>query len=193
MNTNYFVKNNHIISEYILENEYKVVALVEPNAQIIDKLKLKYGEPKIYLDKGALSCAVFSQEASSYGQVLDLVYPVCFVPFKDYNLYVIHPLPPMSQANFQLQKDFFQDLSILLDNDNKNSRKFVLVGDFNSSYYSSTFRKHFKQYFRTNNYSRYGLPILTIPIDHGLANFPIKTYLGRKFTSDHKYLEIELN
>lgn len=51
MNTNYYVKNNHIISEHILENEYKVVALLEPNAQIIEKLKLKYGEPKVYLDK----------------------------------------------------------------------------------------------------------------------------------------------
>lgn len=193
MNTNYYVKNNHIITEHILENEYKVVALLEPNAQIIEKLKLKYGEPKVYLNKWVSSCAVFSQEANSYGQVIDLVYPVCFVQFQEYNLYAIHPLPPVSKENFQLQKDFFQDLSILLDNDNKNSRKFVLAWDFNSSYYSTTFRKHFKQYFSTNHYSRYWLPILTIPIDHGLANFPIKTYLGKKFTSDHKYLEIEFD
>jgi hypothetical protein len=193
MNSNVHNKDISSMYNYVEENLPTTVALAESTPELVEKLHDLYGKPDVHLSSGPFSCTIFSKRDVKEAYVSkDSVYPICVAHFEDYNLYVIHPAPPFRNELFQNQKEYFDDIKALIDEDEAAGRKFLLVGDFNSTSYSSTFRKNFGDYFQMNMYTWATDSLLTLPIDHAIANFPIQVAKAGKTSSDHNGVFIKL-
>lgn len=191
LNSNYGNQESEEIINSIAASDPYTVALVEINPKLKAELQIKYGEPVVYTDKGALSCAVFTKRdlIDAY-LVTESIYPICVVKFQDYTLYLIHPVPPLSSSQYKAQAKYFEQISALIKTDQDNGDRFILVGDFNSTYYSGQFRDSFGGYFKKNYYTWATNSLLTLPIDHALSNESLRVSKTGRLSSDHSGLFI---
>ena len=115
---------------------------------------------------------------------------------KNYNFFDIHPLPPSS--NFGLKQRNSMLLNIKSRIESINSRTFIM-GDFNTTPWSSIFRQNFSSFNRfpqgllsANTWSPFRNRIIGIPIDYILTtdNFRLldNSFIGEGFGSDHRPL-----
>lgn len=193
MNTNAFRSESEYeaMSEYIDSYSPKKIALVEAHPNIVGKLTESGYKLRLEHSQNALSCAIFSEEEPLRTQVIELSeYPICYAQFADYHLLVVHPIPPLSPETFQKEKLYFEFVSDLIQELEDEGQKFILVGDFNSTSYSQLFSENFGEYFKTNFYSWNNPSLMTLPIDHALANFEVEVGLGDETASDHRGLFI---
>ena len=74
----------------------------------------------------------------------------------------------MSEELYSAQTDFFREISERV----MGKTGFVIVGDFNSTPFSTVFRSYFGKFFDVTAYSWGTRSIFTIPIDHALTDKP---------------------
>lgn len=187
MNTNYFIggQRDELINEIERINASTVV-IVEPNENIVDSLTEIYGDPVAEINGSPKGCAIFTKRDIVDAYVIqDLTYPTCVAEFQDYTVYSVHPLPPLNRNSAKLQKEYFAEISDIIYENEKNNQSFIIVGDFNSTSYSSVFREHFGQFVEKNMYTwKYGSTLM-IPIDHAFSNEDIRIVKGERYDSDH--------
>ena len=102
------------------------------------------------------------------------------------HVYVAHPFPPMDGGAAFFQRGVFEWIATRLEAHEKAGEKFVVVGDFNSTPFSPTFRRTLGKWALRGAYSwSVGSP-LSIPIDHVLTNIPgLTAAYGPTTSSDH--------
>ncbi len=188
MNTLYFNDQTKPIIGAVKKLDPKTVAVVEPNPKIIEQLTSKYGQALAYHDDGGLSCAIFSHAVPKVSFVAMAGYPVCVAEFSDYALVVAHPAPPYTPALWREQQRYFDLLVRRIDLYQEEDIPVVLVGDFNSSWFSATLRNSFGAYKVRSFLSWHGGSSLALAIDHmmGIGTVPLKTFMLPQMTSDHR-------
>lgn len=193
MNLNFRNENLEPIVEEIKNSRPQIVAIVESNIAIEQKLSQLYGPPIVSISEEGQSCSIFSQTApKEVLAIKELEYPLCYARFESFDIITMHPYPPLSDIQFAKQKIFFKQVSDLYDSKAAGNRPVILVGDFNSTYYSGLYRRYFGRFGKVNYYSWMNRTLVSLPIDHALANVPIKVNLAPKLTSDHSGLYIQL-
>lgn len=190
-NTNYFKGNPEEVLRQVRDTNPTTVAIVEFQDELTPGLEELYPNNFFHHSEGALSCAIFTKETPIQIGALALEYPVCFAKFEKYTLYVIHPYPPLSQDLWEKQQALFKQVEGRIQQDIKQERDFVVVGDFNSTPYSPVFREYFAPYHQKNLYTWSDYPFLSIPIDHALSNMPLTIGTLSQGGSDHAPLIVE--
>ncbi|MCX6807548.1 MAG: endonuclease/exonuclease/phosphatase family protein [Patescibacteria group bacterium] len=186
MNTWYNNKNVHDITEAISKAKPNIIALVEINRKLLTQMTVLYGKPKVYHPANdSFSCAIFSKETPISTQVI-LVnkYPVCRADFAKFTMLVIRPHPPFTPSYWHMQKQYFAKVRDLID-EIKMKNDFIVVGDFNSTYYSKVWRNFFNDYFNGNIYTWNTFRPLTLPLDRVLSNLRLEVRRGPQLSSDH--------
>ena len=188
MNTLFFNERTKVISDVIAHLDPVAVALVEPNPQIISTVAKQYGKPLAYHNNEGLSCAIFSHQKPVDAFVADALYPICITEFDSYVLIVAHPIPPYTPRYWHDQQLYFAHLADRISAYRNNHMPVLLVGDFNSSWFSATLRKDFSAYRSRSFLSWHGLQNIALAIDHlmGIETPPITTYMLPQMTSDHR-------
>ena len=193
MNTKFKNTNNAPIINEIKKQNPQIIALVEPNKALIDEITDFFGSPIIEINKKTNSYAIFSKKQPISQQVINTEsLSLCYVEFDDFILLTIHTLDPLTPAKRNINLNFFEEIDQIITKLDSENKKFILTGDFNNTYYSATFRKHFKKYFQKNLYSWSLFMPWTIPIDHALSNMPISTSRTPILSSDHVGLLIDI-
>ena len=176
-------------AERIVDYGASVVALVEPSPALVRAVSLLRGEePLIYQHLGNRSCVVFGPEADVLDRFVvraDDHDPMCVVRFTSYDLYVAHPLPPLGSNRYARQDRFFAMQSEYIEESVAAGRDWLVVGDFNSTKYSSLFRRYFGAYVTAQYYSWASFGLLMIPIDHAFGSLQHRGYLYPAYVSDH--------
>jgi len=167
----------------------KYLAIVELNKKLYENIKTKLNyKYEFYYDLNVYSFWFFTNEEIIQKKVIEEKnYPIWFVKLKKFDLFIIHPFPPFNNDLYQKQKQFFAFLGKILE----NKTNFLLVWDFNSSYYSPLFRKYFWSYYFHPVYSWNIYSPLTIPIDYAISDKKLKVYPWNKLSSDHIPLIID--
>ena len=170
MNAEYQNRDVGPILDYVRATDPKTVAMVELNEELAEKLRKDFGfEYAFYWPKQVLSFGFFthekvlSQELFFIGQ-----YPVGHFRTESRDYYVVHPLPPMSPELYSAQGEFFREIAEKV----AGKTGFVIVGDFNSTPFSTVFRSNFGKFSDVTAYSWGTRSIFTIPIDHALTDVP---------------------
>lgn len=191
-NTYFWNNNEDDIAEYVKTKKPKILAFVEPNRELFEKVKaLNIFKFTFYRWAWPKSIAFFSNEEFIKNDiVIKWDYPIWIFEFKDFDFILVHPYPPFDTEAYNKQKDFFKEVKKIIDEKNQKWRKFLLVWDFNSSVYSRVFQSNFSEYQYHPIYSRSTDGILTIPIDYAISNRDIEVLPGSKLSSDHIPLHI---
>lgn len=184
LNTLYLNDDNEKIFEYIKEIKPKKLALVELNSKLYNLIKnSKMYEFSSYHEDHVFSYWFFSDKKIDKEDNYDIWdYPAWFFNVEGIDYYVIHPLPPMSNFEYNKQKEYFAWIEKLISND-KN--KFIVLGDYNSTPYSRVFQKYFWKFDYKIIYSWWVDNPLTIPIDHAVSNMKLNRFPWKKLSSDH--------
>ncbi len=183
MNTEFLNADISKITDYIDKVQPKQIALVELNKELFEnikndgKFKYSYYFPGLVFSFGFFT----NEEVLDQKTYFSWWYPIGYFRTNKYSYYIIHPLPPFNNEQYQLQKNYFNFVSELI----KHEKNFVLVGDFNSSNYSQVYKSYFWEYTDNPIYSWWVDTILTIPIDHAISNKPLEVMPGIKLSSDH--------
>lgn len=191
MNTYYYNFNDEIIINEILKNSPEIIFLVEANEKLISKLSKYYGKPVIERNNKFDSFVLFSKINYSnpkINQIDGLNYIT--IKFDKFTLFGIHAYDPLSpnkrKKNIQLIKTIREQINTI----DKADEKFIILGDFNNTYFSATFRDYFKEFFHKNIFSWSTNRPWILPIDHALSNFEIEISPTKKLSSDHNGLVI---
>ncbi|GAB4157818.1 MAG: hypothetical protein Fur003_1570 [Candidatus Dojkabacteria bacterium] len=186
MNMNLRDGNNEEIFNYIKSNSPSTVAIVELHPELHKMLNEYYGGTAVYNPGDFDSCGVYTKE-KVFASDVDATgeYPICLVRFESYTLIVVHPFPAFTKADWEKQQTFFNQLDKRVTELKKANKKYILVGDFNASIYSPTFRKHFNEDFQFNTYTWNTDSLLMLPIDHAISNMPLEVLKGKAVSSDH--------
>ncbi len=169
------------------------LALVESHPTLVQNILQTRESPILNHRAYASSCTIFSQEKAIEKTVLGKNHlPMCIINFEHFDLVVVHPHRPMNKAILAENKEFFDDLEKLIQVYEKNNRQFLVVGDFNTTYYSTYFRTRFGQYDQ-KIFSTWmvGTP-LSLPIDHVLTNMKVHVERSSQVGSDHRGLLIDI-
>ncbi len=116
-------------------------------------------------------------------------------------VYAVHPRPPDSPAAAEARDSLFTELSGLVA---RESIPVIVIGDFNATPWSSTFRKFEGETGLVNSQRGYGLaatwptslPIRLIPLDHMMHSDSLTTItrlVGPDLGSDHMPLTVEVS
>lgn len=188
MNTYYPNIDNFDIVEYIKHKNPDIIIIVEPNKGLINNISNNYWKPILYHEQDFFSCAIFSRFPVQEKFVINFKYPICYAKIDWMSFFWTHTSPPLSQEDYLNNIRFFEQIKVLVESD---SSDFLLVWDFNSTYFSYMFRSVFKWYFIWNFSSWVWFPFFSIPIDHAISNKKIKVGLWKKLSSDHRPLMIK--
>lgn len=190
MNTYYYTEKHEQIVKEILKNSPDTVFLVEANKSLISELKIHLGDPILELNEGPNSFVMFSKEKITDIKIHNETIPKFIsAKFPNFTFIGIHAMDPLTPTKRQMNLKYFLQINDFINS--LEEEKFLLVGDFNNTIYSGTFRKHFEKYFEKNNYTWGTYKPWYIPIDHALANFPLNIAITKKLESDHKGLLIK--
>jgi endonuclease/exonuclease/phosphatase (EEP) superfamily protein YafD len=190
MNVLFYNENMSAIAEHIENITPHTVAITEINEELTDLLIETFNEPHVYHAQAGLSCAIFSTRESLRSYVVEEEYPICVTEFSEYVVILIHPVPPLSSERYKIQRNHFGFISALMNEYEKRGVSVLLVGDFNSTYYSGLFRRYFGHLHHKNFYTWENPSPLMIPIDHALSNMPLEVALGPSLGSDHRALYV---
>ncbi len=193
MNTKYANKETNSIIKEIEKTNPKIIALVEPNQKLIQKLTEIHGQPILQINSGTNSYAIFTEQETIESKIIKTGdINTCYIDFGDYILLTVHALDPLSFTKRDINLEFLAKLNQEIVRIEEKGKKFILVGDFNNTYYSGTFRQYFKKYFKKNIYSWEPFKPWSIPIDHALTNTNIAISRTKKLSSDHTGLIIDI-
>ncbi len=169
------------------------ISLVESNPNLIKKIIPLKNEPVLNHRAYASSCTVFSELPTNEQKVLGKNHlPICIVSFANFDLITVHPHRPMNPAILQENLQFFDELSTVIQEYESKKQKFIVVGDFNSTYYSAYFRERFGRYDqKIISTWMVGTP-LALPIDHVLTNMQVRVERSPQVGSDHRALLIDV-
>ncbi len=164
-------------------------ATVEESAALRDALAelVRPADAVGVRDAGAASYGLYSHETLASKETLNVAgYPVGHAVTKEkLHVYVAHPFPPFSAESFARQKEVFTELAKRLAAHEAAGENFLLVGDFNSTIFSPTFRRTLGAWAQRPAYSwNVGSP-LSIPIDYAITNLGARTAYGPVTSSDH--------
>ena len=190
LNANYYInKPNEIITD-IKKYNPKYIAIVELNPNLYSEIKNNLNfKNDIYLNKWVNSFWFFSNEELLNSKTHNLTYPIWEIKTSEAVIFLIHPLPWLNSTLFKSQKKNFWEIKKLYD-ENKNDKK-IILWDFNSSFYSQTFKKHFWDMHYKPIYSWNIKWILRLPIDYAIWNKKFYTTNRSNLeTSDHTPLLI---
>jgi endonuclease/exonuclease/phosphatase (EEP) superfamily protein YafD len=197
INMNYFNEDTAPIINQIEDIKPKTVAVVEVNSRLVEKLSINFPN-RIIHTQDAASCAIYSKEPFIGEVITDTIYPICIAEFESYTLIVVHPFPPMSDNLWEKQVEHFAEIRKLIDNSspyliNRTGRSNIVIGDFNSTIFSPTYRYQFGKFHKISHYTwNTGSP-LSIPIDHAISNsLELKIKMLQKVSSDHNGLSVEV-
>lgn len=150
-------------------------------------------EPRPFADRqraaglAAASYGLYACEPFAQKETLTLGgYPVGHaVTRAGLHAYVAHPFPPFGPEAFARQKEVFAGLAERLAAHDAAGEKFLLVGDFNSTVFSPTFRRTLGKWALRPAYSwNVGSP-LSMPIDYAVTNLDAFAAYGPVTSSDH--------
>jgi hypothetical protein len=193
INSHYSNENFTPIVDAIESLDPKTIAIVESNPALVEKL----GDvrPDLILNHRAYasSCTIYADEALDANVEGRTHLPLCIAEFKDFDLLTVHAHRPLGKANLEENIEFFDQIKEILDEYEDKSENFILVGDFNSSLYSSYFRDRFSNYVHINFYTWMTNTPLALPIDHVMTNMDIEFVRTGNLGSDHRALLIQIN
>jgi hypothetical protein len=191
MNTLYFNKDNQSIVDHIVSTKPKTVALIEVYPDFEKALAGTYGEADvIYYEKG-LSIGVWSLEVPVATDLNLKGDPFARVEYQDYILYVVHPRPPVEQAHFTKQHEYFKEISRQANQDRVSSGKEVyVVGDYNAAPYSRVFQAYFSDWNYSKIYSWQRLFPWGLAIDNIVSSIPVEVTATPVLSSDHSGLQV---
>ncbi len=195
MNTYYYNSEFEDIVEKIKQIQPEIIFLVEANELIISKLKSIYGKPIIEINESYNSYVLFtnkppiSYEIKTYTNMPKYLK----VKFDDFTFIGLHANDPLTKQKREFNLNLFKKIAEEIKEMDLNNEKFIVVGDFNNTYYSATFRLHFEKFFHKNIYSWSTNRPWALPIDHALSNFKIEISPTKKLSSDHNGLLISRN
>ncbi len=174
----------------------RIFAFAEPSPLLIATVTALLGvAPVLEHDDGGSSCVVFVPDTTLVVRSAEVLEsprrdPICVVHFDAFDLYVVHPLPPLNDRAFKRQKVYFVDLANKIRLSNSKGRPWLVVGDFNSTKYSAVFRHSFETYFDRQQYTWSWPGPLTIPIDHVFGSIPHTIQVYPALSSDHRGIGI---
>lgn len=191
MNTKYKNNLSEPIIEEIKKNTPKIITLVEPNEELIRRLTTTQGEPIQVINNNAYSFVTFSSLAVYEKKfIYDAPIPISYIEFEKFVLITIHAYDPLTVkdrlANIEYLAEIINTINLIQD------KPFVLVGDFNNTFFSETMREHFQDYFKKHVYSWSLFKPWMIPIDHVLSNEEIDFSRTKMLSSDHAGLLIDV-
>jgi len=116
-------------------------------------------------------------------------------------VYAVHPRPPDSPATAEARDSLFAELSILVA---AEAMPVIVIGDFNATPWSSTFRQFEGDTGLINSQRGYGLsatwptslPFTLVPLDHMMHSDSLTTItrvVGPDLGSDHMPLTVEVS
>lgn len=179
--------------EVIQEINPQIVGLVESSPLLVEKITAVKNEPVLNHRAYASSCTIFSENPVKEQKILGKNHlPICIVSFETFDLITVHPHRPMNREILAENLVFFDELHKIIQDYEEAGRKFIVVGDFNSTYYSSYFRERFGQYDQ-KIFSTWmvGTP-LSLPIDHVLTNIKVQVARSSPVGSDHRALLVDI-
>lgn len=115
-------------------------------------------------------------------------------------VYAVHPRPPDSEAKTEARDSLFVELAGLVG---QETMPVVVIGDFNASPWSYSFRDFTSETNLVNSQNGYGLsatwptgfPVTLVPLDHMLHSNRLTTvdrFVGPDLGSDHLPLTVEV-
>lgn len=122
MNIWYENKDTQDIVNAVNKVKPKIIAMVEANPQIVSEISEKYDLPRVWHDNFFYSCVIWSESEPVEARIIKLTYPICYAKFPNFDLFVVHPLPPMTLANRDKQIQHFQELKTLI-----RKKNFILI------------------------------------------------------------------
>ncbi len=193
MNSHYSNEDMQPIIEAIEEYSPKTIALVESNPLIVESLADIGLEPSVNHRSYASSCTVYTSNELSSMVEGQTHLPLCIVSYDDYDLITVHAHRPLGKANIKENVEFFDQLVAIIEDYEEAGRKFIIVGDFNATRYSSYFRSRFGKYVVTNLYSWMVNTPFALPIDHVITNMDVDFVRSGNLGSDHRALLVQIN
>jgi len=190
INSHYSNDNVQPIIDAIEEYTPETIAIVESNPLIIQELK---GEPILNHRAYASSCTIYTNNHISAEIEGRTHLPLCIIHYQDYDLITVHAHRPLAKANIEENTEFFDQLKELIESYEKTNMKFIIVGDFNSTLYSSYFRDRFGNYISKNLYTWMVNTPFALPIDHVITNMDVDYGRTKDLGSDHTALLIQIN
>lgn len=135
---------------------------------------------------------------------LPVVYAEILKDNEKIKIYAVHTLPPVSKDNLEVRNDMFKKIKKIIE---ENPDKLIIAGDFNSTVYSSAYKKYIKTdkiyesqqiagNLFTGSWNAYHYPFLRITLEHILSTkdiIPVMYKQGNFFGSDHFPVFAEFN
>lgn len=161
-------ETNQIIGE-IKKYNPEILAIVELNKKlhkdILSRLNFK---DYFYHEEWVLSFWIYSKKDIQNKENIQLDYPLWKAKIGDIEIFLIHPLPPLTKDFYDKQKSFFAEVKEEFDK-SKNDKK-IIIWDLNSSVYSRVFQQYFWDLYYSVIYSRGRWSVLSIPIDYAMSD-----------------------
>lgn len=185
------------LAKAVLAVPANIYAFVEPTPQFVEFFASEIGKPPVVVLVDDIAqntgCVVFVSDEALVVKEAEVVKseshdPICLVRFENFDLFVVHPLPPLSQQRFKRQNTHTQVLLDQIKKTEQANRAWVVSGDFNATLYSTRFRNAFGQYIRDHAYTWSVPSFLMIPIDHIFTNQVATVYVLPAHGSDHRGL-----
>ncbi len=193
LNNQYDQKETALVVNMVADKKPSYVALVESNPVLVNELTKIKGDPIIDHRSYASSCTLFSDVRNTSSTVLGKTYlPICILHLDDYDLVTVHPHRPTNAAILKENVAFFDDIARLIRGYEEQRRSFIIVGDFNSTRYSSYFRERFGKYDQEIIYTWLPNTPITLPLDHVLTNMKVEIGRSEYVGSDHRALLIHI-
>lgn len=186
----YFVNNyiNNDKSDDLLKDleevKPKYIWIVELNKNVANELGKKY-KFNYFNDAELDSFWFYTNEKVEKSETLTSSYPVGHFVSNSIHFYLIHPHPPVKNDSYLSQIKLFDFMNEILKKHNENNEEFVLMWDFNSTFYSPVFQKYFWKFKFSPIYSRNTNGFLRLPIDYIITNFEVKLNSWANIGSDH--------
>lgn len=193
LNAHYFTDKPNEIIQDIKKYNPKHLAIVELNTNLYNSIKneLNYKD-EAYFNSWLWSFWFFTSEEILDYKAHYLSYPIWEIKIKEADILLVHPLPWLTKELFAKQKNNFQEIRDLF-NKNDNPKK-IIIWDFNSTFYSNTFKSYFWDLYYKPIYSRNIKWILRLPIDYAIWNEDFYTvHRSNLWVSDHTPLLINFN
>ncbi len=169
------------------------IAIVESNPLTVKSLENIDITPVINHRAYASSCTVYTDTYISAEVEGQTHLPLCIIHYQDYDLITVHAHRPVGRENIQENIEFFDQLVEIIESYEQKKSKFIIVGDFNSSLYSSYFRSRFGNYVNKNLYTWMVNTPFTLPLDHVITNMDVDYVRTKDLGSDHSALLIHIN
>jgi hypothetical protein len=193
INSYYLNDDVQPIVDSIKENNPRTIAIVESNPLIVEQLKGINREPILDHRAYASSCSIFTSGHLSAEIEGRTHLPLCIVHYENYDLISVHAHRPFGEESIEENIKFFDQIAELIEVYEQSNKKFIIVGDFNATLYSSYFRDRFGKYVQKNLYTWMVETPLALPIDHVITNMDVDYVRTEDLGSDHTALLIQIN